>query len=117
MNNISSEAARVAAASSAALHTQSKIHYRVVPSSLEVASPQVLQGHRQSKEYRGKRQMCHLLKGRLGAKPKMQPFNFLCWEESCATVLHVVSQIPGCQKENNVLILAAWGFLTVAYYL
>lgn len=50
MNNISLEAARVAAASSAALHTQTKICYHRVPSSLAAGSPQVLQGHHQSKE-------------------------------------------------------------------
>lgn len=91
MNNISLEAARVAAASFIALHTQSKIYYHKVPSSLAVGSPQVLQGHRRSKEYCvcSKRQMCHLLKGKLGAKPKMQPFNFFflkrvtCTSSSC----------------------------------
>lgn len=91
MNNISLEAARVAAASSTALHTQSKIYFCKVPSSFAVGSPQVLQGHHQSKEYCmcSKRQMCHLLKGKLGTKPKMQPFNFFllkrvtCTSSSC----------------------------------
>lgn len=50
MNNISLEAARVVAASFAALHTQTKIYYHRVPSSLAAGSPQVLQGHHQSKE-------------------------------------------------------------------
>lgn len=50
MNNISLEAARVVAASFAALHTQNKIYYCKVPSSLAAGSPQVLQGHPESKE-------------------------------------------------------------------
>lgn len=91
MNNISLEAARVAAAFSTALHTQSKIYYRKVPFSLAVGSPQVLQGHRRSRGccVCSKRQMCHLLKGKLGAKPKMQPFDFFllkrvtCTGSSC----------------------------------
>jgi len=91
MNNISLEAARVAAASATALHTQGKIDYRKVPSSLAVGLPQVLQGHCWSGEYCvcSKRQMCHLLKSKLGAKSKMQPFNFFllkrvtCTSSSC----------------------------------
>lgn len=91
MNNISLEAARVAAASSTALHTQSKIYYREVPSCLVVGSPQVFKGHHRSREccMWSKRQMYHLLKNKLGAKPKVQPFNFLllkrvtCARSSC----------------------------------
>lgn len=88
MNNISLEAARIAVASSTALNTQRNIHYYKVPSSCAVGSPQVLQRHCHRKEYCmcGKRQMCHLLKGKWGAKPKIQLFNFsLLKRVACAS--------------------------------
>lgn len=105
MNNISLEAARVVAASFADFHSQSKIYYLKVPSSLAVGSPQVLQGHHQSKEscMCGRRQMRHLLKGKLVAKPKLQAFHFSCWKGSHAPALHVVLQVLESQMENNFL--------------
>lgn len=110
MNNISLEAARVVAASFAALHTQSKIYHHKVPSSLAVGSPWVLQGHHQSKEQCmcGRRQMCHLLKGKLAAKPKLQAFNFFLLERvTCSSSSCCLAGPWTCQTENNFLILPA----------
>lgn len=103
MNNISLEAIEVAAASSTALHTQTKIYCRKVPSSLAVGSPQVLQGHHWSKEYRvcSQRQMCHLLKSKLGAKTKMKPFNLLLLKRVTCTSSSCCLADPWMPKKNQ----------------
>lgn len=45
--------------------------------------------------------MCHLLKSKLVAKPKLQAFDFSYWKGSHAPALRVVLQVLESQMENH----------------